>query len=58
MFQSSGNSAVSNLKAKYENELASRDAVIKEQALAIRELEAQKASVVKKLSALLQELSG
>ena len=57
MFQSSGNSAVSNLKAKYENELASRDAVIKEQALAIRELEAQKASLVEKLSCLLQELS-
>ena len=47
-----------NPQAAWIERTALGDAVIKEQALAIRELEAQKASVVKKLSALLQELSG
>lgn len=55
--ESSENSAVAILKARYEKDLSSRDAIIHEQASAIRELKAQKASVVKKLSSLLQELS-
>ena len=55
--QVSEDSAVAMLKARYEKELSSRDAIINEQASAIRELKAQKASVIKRLSSLLQELS-
>lgn len=55
--QTSEDSAVAILKARYEKELSSRDAIINEQASAIRELKAQKASVIKRLSSLLQELS-
>lgn len=49
---------VSALKARYEKELSERDETIKSQAEMIKKLEAQKASVTKKLSVLLQELSG
>lgn len=45
------------LKTRYEKELSDRDKTIKSQAATIRELKAQKTSVVRKLSALLQELS-
>ena len=45
------------LKLRYEKELSARDDIIKDQAAMIRKLEAQKASLVKKLSSLLQELS-
>ena len=55
--QTSENSAIAVLKARYEKELSSRDAIINEQASTIRELKAQKASVIKRLSSLLQELS-
>ena len=44
-------------KLRYEKELSTRDDIIKNQAAMIRKLEAQKASLVKKLSSLLQELS-
>ena len=45
------------LKLRYEKELSTRDDIIRDQAAMIRKLEAQKASLVKKLSSLLQELS-
>ena len=45
------------LKSRYEKELSTRDDIIRDQAAMIRKLEAQKASLVKKLSSLLQELS-
>ena len=48
---------VSALKARFENELATRDATIKAQVATIRKLEAQKESVSKTLATLLQELS-
>ena len=48
---------VSILRSRYEKELSTRDTIIKDQAATIRKLEAQKASLVKKLSSLLQELS-
>jgi hypothetical protein len=55
--KTSENSAIAVLKARYEKELSSRDAIINEQASTIRELKTQKASVFKRLSSLLQELS-
>lgn len=55
--QTSENSAIAVLKARYEKELSSRDAIINEQASTIKELKAQKVSVIKRLSSLLQELS-
>ena len=48
---------VSVLKSRYEKELSARDTIIRDQAAMIRKLEAQKASLVEKLSCLLQELS-
>ena len=56
-YQVSGDRAIAILKARYEKELSARDAIINEQASAIRELKAQKASAIKRLSSLLQELS-
>lgn len=50
-------SAISALRSHFENEMASRNAKIKEQAVMIRRLEAEKASVIKKLSALIDELT-
>lgn len=52
-----GDDAVSILRSRYEKDLSARDTIIKEQAETIKKLEAQKASLVKKLSCLLQELS-
>lgn len=49
--------ALSMLKARYEKELSDRNNTIREQAAAIRKLEAQKAAVTQKLSSLLKELS-
>ena len=48
---------ISILRARYEKELSDRDAVIKEQASIIKELKAQKATIIQKLSFLLQDLS-
>ena len=48
---------VSVLRSRYEKELSARDTIIRDQAAMIRKLEAQKASLVEKLSCLLQELS-
>ena len=45
------------LKSKYEKELAARDKTIREQEAVIRDLKAQKASVIRTLSSVLQELS-
>ena len=45
------------LKSKYEKELAARDKTIREQEKMIRDLKAQKASVIRTLSSVLQELS-
>jgi hypothetical protein len=55
--ETSDDTAVSILKARYENELAARDETIREQAAVIKKLEAQKGSLVEKLSYLLQELT-
>ena len=55
--ETSDDTAVSILKARYENELAARDETIREQAAIIKKLEAQKGSLVEKLSSLLQELT-
>ena len=48
---------ISTLKSKYEKELAARDKTIREQDAVIRDLKAQKASVIRTLSSVLQELS-
>lgn len=53
----SKNDTVSVLRSRYEKELSARDTIIRDQAATIRKLEAQKASLVEKLSYLLQELS-
>ena len=53
----SDDTAVSILKARYEKILDARDETIREQAAVIKKLEAQKGSLVKKLSSLLQELT-
>lgn len=45
------------LKSQYEKELAARDKTIREQEAMIRDLKAQKASVIRTLSSVLQELS-
>ena len=45
------------LKSKYEKELAARDKTIREQEARIRDLKAQKASVIRTLSSVLQKLS-
>jgi hypothetical protein len=45
------------LKSKYEKELAARDKTISKQEALIRDLEAQKASVIRTLSSVLQKLS-
>lgn len=55
--ETSDDTAVSILKARYENELAARDETIREQAAVIKKLEAQKGSLVEKLSSLLQEMT-
>ena len=49
--------SVKDLMDSYENELHSKDDIIKEQSRRIRELEAEKASVLKKLSALITEIT-
>lgn len=46
-----------NLKSKYEKELAARDKTIRKQEAIIKDLEAQKASVISALSSVLQKLS-
>jgi len=51
------NDAISAIRSRYEKELAARDETIRKQAAVIKELELQKASAIKKLSAVLQELS-
>ena len=45
------------VKAQYENRISSLETLIKEQQSAIRKLEAEKASIVKKISALLSEIT-
>ena len=45
------------LKSKYEKELAARDKTIREQEAMIRDLKAQKESVIRTLSSVLQKLS-
>lgn len=55
--KTSGDTAVSILEVKYEKELAARDETIREQAAVIKKLQAQKGSLVTKLSSLLQELT-
>lgn len=54
---SSRENAVNALMSKYEKKIASLEALIIEQKSTIKQLEAEKASVVKKLSSLLNELS-
>ena len=49
--------AMNALRTRYENKIAALEAVVSEQKSTIRQLEAEKASVVKKLSALLNDLS-
>ena len=49
--------ALEGLKSKYEKELAARDKTIREQEAMIRDLKAQKASVIRTLSSVLQKLS-
>lgn len=48
---------VKELKDSYEIKLQSKDDIIKEQARQIRELEAEKASVLRKLSAIITEFA-
>ena len=45
------------LKSKYEKELAARDKTIREQEAVIRAMEVQKASIIRTLASVLQELS-
>lgn len=56
-FRTSESNAVAILRARYEKEISSRDAIINEQASTIKALKAQKESAIKRLSSLLQELS-
>lgn len=56
-FNAMDDNVVSALKSKYEKELAARDKTIREQEAVIRDLKAQKASVIRTLSSVLQELS-
>lgn len=52
---SAENEEIAALRQHFENEIASRDSLIKDQAAAIRKLESEKASVIRKLSAILAE---
>ena len=53
----SDGSSLSALRARYEKELSACKETIREQASLIKELETQKATVARKLSSLLKELS-
>ena len=48
--------SIQELKAFYESEIQSRDDQIKEQAKTIHKLEAEKSSVLRKLSAIINEI--
>lgn len=54
---SSNEAAMNSLRSWYENKVAALEAEVSEQKSTIKRLEVEKASVVKRLSALLNELS-
>ena len=54
---SSSDAPLAAVKAQYENRISSLETLVKEQQSAIRKVEAEKASIVKKISALLSEIT-
>ncbi len=51
------NGAVKDLKLRYEKKISSLESLVSEQKSTIRRLEAEKASIAKKLSALIDEIT-
>lgn len=54
---SSRDDPLTAIKERYESRISSLEALVKEQQSAIRQLEAEKTSVIRKLSALLDEIN-